>query len=131
MDITVYLPDDLARRAKSAGINLSRTLRDAIQAQFAEEDAIEATLQGAEDITLDLEDGTIGRFTGTLIGSGHDVEIYLSEAGNVVAYDAGKQRFNVVDNPEEDLANWLPHDPEEYVNAMRALGLTAVVDLDI
>lgn len=31
---TVYLPDPLGQRAKAAGINLSRTLRDAVEREL-------------------------------------------------------------------------------------------------
>jgi post-segregation antitoxin (ccd killing protein) len=44
VDITVYLPDEVAQRAKAQNVNLSRVLRDALTAQFAEEDAVSATL---------------------------------------------------------------------------------------
>ena len=52
MDITIYLPDEIAKRAKTKGINLSRVLRDALAGQFAEEDAVNETLEHASTVTL-------------------------------------------------------------------------------
>jgi hypothetical protein len=131
VDITVYLPDEIARRAKDKDFNLSRMLRNAVELRLREERAMATTLESATEIRLDLEDGTIGRFTGKKIAEGHDVEVYLSEAGKVVVYESDKQRHHVVMVPEDDLASWLPHDPEEYAAAMRAVGLTPVIDLDV
>ncbi len=34
MRLTLYLPDDLAREAKASGLNLSRTLREAVDRQL-------------------------------------------------------------------------------------------------
>lgn len=36
MNVTIYLPADLARRAKAAGINLSRVAREAYSAALGE-----------------------------------------------------------------------------------------------
>jgi hypothetical protein len=44
---TVYLPDDLGERAKAAGINLSRTLRDAV------ENELRADGEPAPSVTVD------------------------------------------------------------------------------
>lgn len=37
MKINVYLPDVIGNRAKGAGFNLSRLLRDAVEAKLAED----------------------------------------------------------------------------------------------
>lgn len=48
MNITVYLPDEIGRRAKAADLPLSRMLRDAILAHFREQEeraAVERMMQ--------------------------------------------------------------------------------------
>jgi hypothetical protein len=41
---TVYLPDPLGEQAKAAGINLSRTLRDAVERELRGEAAMPAVV---------------------------------------------------------------------------------------
>jgi hypothetical protein len=134
VDITVYLPDEVAQRAKAQNVNLSRVLRDALTAQFAEEDAVSATLEKARTVTLELktEEGRDyrGRMKATLIGK--DVvggtDVYLRQGGEVITYRSEDRRFLTVADPATELLAVLP--TGEYIAAMDALGIMPEVDLD-
>jgi hypothetical protein len=134
VDITVYLPDEVAQRAKAQNVNLSRVLRDALTAQFAEEDAVSTTLEDARTVTLELrtEEGRVyrGRMEATLIGKGvrSGAEVYLRQSGEVITYRSEDRRFRTVDDPASELLAVLPTD--EYIAAMDALGIVPEVDLD-
>ena len=133
VDITIYLPDEIADRAKRQNVNLSRLLRDALAAQFQQEDAMAKTLEGASQVVLQLEneDGRTykGRITATKIAGSGDVEVFLTEEENVVVYEENKCKYSVCEDPEEDLRGWLTDD--QYIEAMNALGIEPTVDLDI
>lgn len=134
MDITVYLPDEIAQRAKAQNVNLSRVLRDALTAQFTEEDAVSATLEGARTITLELrsDEGRAyrGRMEATLLGESADgaTAVYLRRSGEVIAYRAGDRAFRAVEDPASELFAILPAD--RYFAAMDALGIVPEIDLD-
>ena len=134
MDITVYLPDEVAQRAKAQNVNLSRVLRDALTTQFAEEDAMNATLEKAGTVTLELrtDEGRAyrGRMVATLIGKdeGRGSDVYLRQSGEVITYRSEDRRFWTVADPASELVAVLPTD--EYIAAMDALGIIPEVDLD-
>ena len=134
MDITIYLPDDIAARAKKQNVNLSRMLRDALTAQFEEEDTVAKTLEDVKEIVLDLEDDNghsyKGRITGTKIGDSGDVEVFLTDEQNVLVYDGSQLKYWVCADPEENLRDWLT-DNDQYIEAMDALGISATVDLQV
>jgi non-ribosomal peptide synthetase component E (peptide arylation enzyme) len=136
VDITIYLPDDLARRAKDQGINLSRMLRDALTARFQEEATVAAVLEGATKIELRIEGdrGNVytGRITGRKIASGEHVEVFLTDKENVVVYDFDNLKYYVEGedfgrSSLEDLVG----DRDVYLRVMHALGRPATVDLDV
>jgi hypothetical protein len=134
VDITVYLPDEVAQRAKAQNVNLSRILRDALTAQFAEEDAVSATLEQASTVTLELqtEDGRAyrGRMAATLIGEDATTgtAVYLRRTGEVIAYRAEDRAFRTLADPAGELLEVLP--TTAYIAAMDALGIVPEVDLD-
>jgi hypothetical protein len=134
VDITVYLPDEIAQRAKAQNVNLSRVLRDALTAQFTEEDAVSATLEEARTVTLELrtDEGRAyrGRLEATLLGEDADgaTAVYLRRTGEVIAYRAGDRAFRAVDDPASELFGILPAD--RYFAAMDALGIVPEIDLD-
>ena len=134
MDITVYLPDEVAQRAKAQNVNLSRVLRDALTAQFTEEDAVSATLEDAGTVTLDLQtdEGRAyrGRMEATLLGEAADgaTAVYLRRTGEVIAYRAEDRAFRAVEDPAGELFAILPTD--RYFAAMDALGIVPEIDLD-
>jgi hypothetical protein len=134
VDITVYLPDEVAQRAKAQNVNLSRVLRDALTTQFAEEDAVKATLEQASMVTLELrtDEGRAyrGRMEATLIGedAATDTAIYLRRSGEVIAYREEDRQFRTVADPASELVAVLP--TNDYIAAMDALGIVPEVDLD-
>jgi post-segregation antitoxin (ccd killing protein) len=134
VDITVYLPDEIARRAKAQNVNLSRILRDALTDQFAEEDTMRTTLDAAQAITLELrtEEGRSyrGRLAAVRIGRGapDGADVYLRRNGDVVAHRAEDGVLTTVLDPENDLRSILP--TAEYIAAMNAIGIVPEVDLD-
>jgi hypothetical protein len=83
MDIKTYLPDELGRRAKDAGIGFSALLRDAVTTELERLDDLATAREGMTP--QDVEAGTDVRlhFTGKYIG-GSDPQIYLTAAGAVV-----------------------------------------------
>jgi post-segregation antitoxin (ccd killing protein) len=134
VDITVYLPDEVAQRAKAQNVNLSRVLRDALTAQFTEEDAVSATLEEARTVTLDLQtdEGRAyrGRMEATLLGEAADgaTAVYVRRSGEVIAYRAKDRAFRAVEDPASELFAVLPAD--RYFAAMDALGIVPEIDLD-
>ncbi|HUF69808.1 MAG TPA: hypothetical protein VMM79_14285 [Longimicrobiales bacterium] len=127
MDITVYLPDELGLWAKSADVNLSRTLRDAVEALKVRAE----TLSEAAEIRLQLIDGDgrkfAGRFTGTLIAEGRDSAAYLTDDDRVLVHDWKNDSIIEIEDAEEELREWLPQDG--YIEACASLGLEPVIDL--
>lgn len=134
MDITIYLPDELGQRAKAdPNVNLSRMLRDALADHYQQEDAMAATIEGATEYKLTLEDDEgrtyTGRITATRIAQDGDIEVFLTGEENVVFYDGERLRYWVVQEPEDELRGVL--NTEAYVDAMHALGQEVEVDLDV
>jgi post-segregation antitoxin (ccd killing protein) len=144
VDITVYLPDEVGQRAKSAEprINLSHLLREAVEEELDRREAVSKTLEGAEEITLDAVDDdwnshTI-RFTGKEIvrGQGYTLghryaghaasyRLYLLEDERLLVYGEDDGSYAILDDPD----GFRPDDDGEYVEMMRALGHKPVVDL--
>lgn len=137
MDVTVSLPDDMRKRAKDEGLNLSRLLRDALTAEFTKRDAIAQLLDDPQIHELELmtPEGRMytGRFRGRLI--------HESEKGNEALYltDDGRMLF-VRDYEYEEygggpgeaadfLKAWLEDHPDQYVDACERLGLKPVIDI--
>jgi post-segregation antitoxin (ccd killing protein) len=131
MDITVYLPDEIGERAKSAGLNLSRLLRDAVSQELERRDALAETLENPETYNVALEDRDgleyTGRITGRLIASSGDIDVYLAEDERVLVHDRFKLKYWEEDDPQENLRDVL--EPGSYRTAMNALGLEAIIDL--
>ena len=131
MDITVYLPNDIGRRAKAADLPLSRMLRDAVTEELERRDAMTKTLEAAETIELDLVDENgnpyTGRITGTTIADDDYVTVYVTDDERVIVYVATRQKHVVLGDPQTELESWLRGDA--YIEAMAALGLKPVVDL--
>ena len=134
MDITVYLPDDLGQRAKDSEVNLSRMLRDALTAQFEEEEAMEAISAGATVHELKLEDKDGHIYNGTITGkeiAGNDrAQVFVTDRNNVVVYDPEKLVYYVEDERTENLED-LIGDQDVYLEAMHALGRPVTIDLEI
>jgi post-segregation antitoxin (ccd killing protein) len=135
MNVNLYLPDDLGKEAKDAELPLSRLLQDAVSDELERRNAMSETLEDTTTHELSLEDeegrNYTARITGTDIARNddQDVDVYLTERENVVVHDGDKLRYWVLNDPENDLRGWLS--PADYTDAMLALGITPVIDLDI
>jgi hypothetical protein len=137
VDVTVSIPDDMRRRAKADGLNLSRLLRDALAAEFTRRDAAAQLLDDPQTYELELMTPEArmytGRFTGRLI--------YDNEKGNKALYltEDGRMLF-VQDYEYEEYAGgpreaadflkaWLEDDLDQYVDACERLGIKPVIDI--
>jgi hypothetical protein len=134
VDITVYLPDEIGAQAKAADLNLSRMLRDAVTDELDRRTTVETTLDGAHEIKFELVDDEggsyIGRITGRIIADDSDRErgvcVYLTDDERIIAHSEYDGKYWQPDNAE-DLR---PHlSAGAYVDACKALGVDAVVDL--
>ena len=131
--VSVYIPDDLRSRAEEAGINLSATLRAALQIELDRRTAIANTLAtGIEDHEVELEDVT-GVITGKFLGAtDDDAQFYLTDDERVLVYDRARERVDELAYPESDLAEWLQNNPrgsEVLASVMRQLGFRPRVQL--
>lgn len=136
MDITVYLPDEIGRRAKAEDLNLSALLRAGVIEELNRRAALAEMADEAEPVELDLEtdDGEpyVGRFDGTLLAWTTDLELYIqTEDERVVAYDRRKLRYDEADADDvEWLEDWLgAFGDSERIRIMHRLGLRAVISI--
>lgn len=132
MDITVYLPDELGRRAKDANVNLSAALRGEVEAELRRRETTAKTAAQATEhrLTVEGDTGTYQvRLHGKRIAEDRNVAVFVGEDAQLYVYDWG--RAKLVRNVEvEDLRDWLGDD-EAYVEAMAALGEEAIIDVGL
>lgn len=140
MDVNIYLPDDIGKRAKDEGLPLSRMLRDAVTEELDRRSIMANTLENAQKIELELLDNEEQPYTGTIHGKlvaagGREGEehVYLTTDGRVIGYasEQGKywelgQAVNL--SLDEELSNFL-RDPAAYTEACHALGIKPVIEL--
>jgi hypothetical protein len=127
-DVTIRIDRELRARARDLDINLSRLCEDALGDEIQRRETLAATLSGGmEQVRLDLqdEDGRdyVGKFTGKLLGEGHEVQIYLGDDERVIAYDQEKASWYELTD-RDSLEDWLPHDPDVLFEVLYALGET-------
>lgn len=132
MNVNVYLPDELGKRAKAVGLPLSRLLQRSVQEELGKMESRAATLEGPQTFELALAiDGhqVMGRLTGARIAgpTRKDIEVFLTEDERILLYDGAAERYFVVNDPVEQLRDAL--DEEAYFEAMDALGETPTIDL--
>jgi post-segregation antitoxin (ccd killing protein) len=131
MNVNVYLPNDLGRQAKEAGLPLSQLLRAAVTDELERRQALTETLEEVAEHQILFEDSsgrTIkGRLTGTLIGEDKRTQAFLTDDQRVIVYELDKLRYQELADPENELRDWL--DDDGYIDAMIALGLEPVVDI--
>ena len=137
VDITVYLPDEIGAQAKKAGMNFSRTLRDALESELEHMSAMKEITKDAQEWLLDLvtSDGEpyLGRVMGRLLyENGRGDEIFVTADKRIIFYNPDQERYDVLEDDEDAIGEVLgrvcdTHD--EYISTMAQLGFTATVDL--
>ncbi len=132
MKHTVYLPNELSARAKAAGLPLSGLLRRAVENELERRTKMAST--EFQEHLLDLSDPDGREFTGRLpaakvIADDHGATVvYLAEDGRVIVHDEQEARYTELSSePSNELRALLPTD--QYIEAMEALGIPAVVDI--
>ncbi len=145
-DVTVSLPPELRQRAKDEGINLSRTLRGALENELDRIDAMNNALTDVQTYLVEMrtshDEGEVvytGRITGKLIAGDAQLGIYLTSDKRVLGYQGpsfSEDKTAVckrLDEPGEDLAanvaHWLRWSSVSVLDACAALGVRAVIDL--
>jgi hypothetical protein len=138
VDITVYLPDGIGKRAKDAGLPFSRLLRDAVATQLDYRDTL---AEATGDMTSQEVDTTNGdrpvrlRFTGRQIASDGETTVYQTDGGKIVVTDS--HGYDIHGNAE-DFGAWMDKaarihrgSPAERVlaDAAETLGLPEVIRL--
>jgi post-segregation antitoxin (ccd killing protein) len=135
--VSVYISAELRKRADDAGINLSTTLRDALQEELERQEAFANARDGMTEQRVDVTDGDRGdltlRFTGKRIQEDY-VEVFLLDDGRVLAaFEEGYETFD----DAEDFANWVAQpgnrdggdEERALLDAVAALGGRPVIDL--
>jgi hypothetical protein len=131
VDITIYLPDDIGKKAKEAELPLSRMLRDAVVDELERREAVTETLADVEVYEVQLENrdgvGYRGRITGKLLAEFNDLQVFLTEDERVILYNERRSNYFELEHPEVTLREEL--DDANYFQVMTELGLTPVIDL--
>lgn len=132
MDITVYLPEEIGAKAKEADLPFSRLLRGAVEEELEQLACMEQAMKSVRVHKLELTDQHgreyIGQFTGKLIVEDEgDREVYLTEDGRTLLYDPMKMELDEIEDPQEELRNWLREDA--YMEAGEMLGFKPIIQL--
>jgi hypothetical protein len=104
VDITVYLPDEIGKRAKDAGLPFSRLLRDAVTTQLDYRDTLTDATGGMTPHKVDTTNGgTPARpvrlqFSGRQLASDGNTAVYQTDTGTIVVADS--ERYSVHDDAE-------------------------------
>ena len=140
MNLTVYLPDELGRRAKEAELPFSRLLRDAVSEELQRAAELERLNEGseAEMKTYKLKVGKgdklwLARFKGIRIAATDNLDIYRTENSEIVLYNCHDRRFNIIpvglDIEISEFLKEIAPSEDEYVQIASKLGLIAIVDV--
>ncbi|MFN2490119.1 MAG: hypothetical protein ABR529_10340 [Actinomycetota bacterium] len=136
MDITVYLPDDIGKRAKEAGLPFSQLLRGAVHAELERRERVAETLSDIEsyEVPIQTPEGSmvIGRITGKFIAEAtrSGVDVYLTSDRRVLIYDQRREQVeDVTHNPAAAFEWFKDRDVDAYISAMEAIGESPVIDL--
>jgi post-segregation antitoxin (ccd killing protein) len=127
VDITVYLPDEVGQWAKDAKLNLSALLREAVIRERDSRMLFERMSDKAKVMLLQVEDREGRSYTARLTGTPIAEDVYVADDERVFYYDARRLDLVEIQDPEEELRNYL--DEGDYIEAMNALGIDPVVDV--
>jgi hypothetical protein len=130
MNINVYLPNELAERAKAADLPFSRLLRAAVRGELERRTEMSNTLQNSYESFIDLEDENgrryQGKIVGKLIASDSKRRVYLTNDERVLVYEADELRYWEAKNPVADLRLL---EGRAYFDAMHGIGESPIVEL--
>lgn len=125
MDITVYLPDEIGKKAKAAELNLSALLREAVTDELDRRERVAKLGKDAEEHELQLENADGVPYTGVLTGTRlteenrQGVTFFLTDDGRVIAYDSRRSLTETIETAG-DPDNW--ENVGEYLAVCDALG---------
>jgi hypothetical protein len=138
MDITVYLPDEIGRWAKNNELNLSRMLRDAVEAEQDHRENLKAWRGEAAVHKLVMDGGYLVRLHATVLARSDHEMLFATEDGRVYVYNDDAQALYGFDpsdkspavvNNSADPELWKFSDPRFYLELMKALGKEATIDI--
>jgi len=140
MNLTVYLPDELGRRAKEAELPFSRLLRDAVSEELQRAAELERLNERteAEMETHKLKVGKdeklwLARFKGVRIAATDELDIYRTDNEEIVLYNCRDRRFNILPIGEDvEISSFLKEiapSEDEYVQIASKLGVISIIDV--
>jgi hypothetical protein len=139
VDITVYLPDETGARAKREDLNFSRILRDAVQAEFARRDAMDAALSNPQTyefelVDLDTDQKYTGRITGKrLLDHGDTYQVFLaSDQQRVLVVYPDQLLYEQIDPSGPEFASEIQGaglDMTDAIEVCGQLGIKPVIDI--
>ena len=127
MDITVDLPDDIRDKAKEAGIDLSRTLRDAVESELERTRAMKDLTAGTThtERILELETPEGEPFKGVLLYENRKGDqVILTEDEKLIFYYRQQAKHFVREDEEDALRETLQDvcdEFDEYISVMARL----------
>ena len=127
MDITVDLPDDIRDKAKEAGIDLSRTLRDAVESELERTRAMKDLTAGTNhtERVLELETPDGQPFKGVLLYENRKGDqVILTEDEKLIFYYRQQAKHFVREDEEDALRETLQDvcdEFDEYISVMARL----------
>jgi len=135
-DVLVSISEELRTWAREQGVNMSGTMREALQAERDRRAATDATLDKAGEHDLPVIGGQgvggngtyTARIHGTQIAGTTDVQVYLCEDGSLVVYHSAKLELHE-NVGQTALERWLDGSPKQYMRAMRAIGEEPVIHI--
>ena len=97
MDFTVYVPDALGRRIKTAEPKLrySELFQEAATAALDRQEAKAKLLESTTTWIVDVDDDPAyqARLHGQFVASGTDCQVFLTETEELIVYDERNQRL--------------------------------------
>lgn len=127
MDITVDLPDDIRDKAKEAGIDLSRTLRDAVESELERTRAMKDLTAGTNhtERILELETPEGEPSKGVLLYENRKGDqVILTEDEKLIFYYRQQAKHFVREDEEDALRETLQDvcdEFDEYISVMARL----------
>ena len=130
---TVYLPDEISRNAREAGLNLSGILREGVETELQRRKLMEAMLEETAEYLLELESDRgvhyKGRIKGTRLFRDDRLGIYLTTDERLILHDEDEYEHFEIENISDMEKLRLQLSKEAYISVASALGQEAVIDI--